>query len=92
MTVEVDKGAGAAAVFATQVIIGSILFSMVLAAAFGLSKLVDWMQQSGAPDWMITGSHWAEYGLFSLDLFLFALFLLSEALKFVLSLWNEWRH
>ena len=91
MAVEVDKEAGAAAVFAAQVVIGTFLFAMVLLGAFGLSKLVTWMQLSGAPEWMIIGAHWAEFAVVGLDLFLFALFLTSEALKFMLGLWNDWR-
>ena len=91
MTVEVNEDAGPAVIFATQVIIGTILFSVVLALAFGLSKLVAWMQSYGAPEWMIWGAHLAEKMVFGLDLFLFSLFLLSEALKFVLGLLREWR-
>ena len=91
MTVEVNQGARPAAVFAIQVIIGTILFSLVLLVAFGLSKLVSWMQSSGAPEWMIWGAHGAERIVFGLDLFLYSLFLLSESLKFVIGLWKEWR-
>lgn len=91
MTVEIDEDIGPAATFAAQVIVGTILFSVVLLVAFGLAKLVEWMQASGAPEWMIRGAHLAEQVVFGLDLFLFCLFLLSEALKFVIGLWKEWR-
>ncbi len=91
MKLEVDQEAGAAAVFAFQVVVGTVLFAMVLVVAFGLSKLVMWMDQAGAPDWMIQGAHWAEFAVFALDLCLFFLFLISEALKFAKGLWNEWR-
>jgi hypothetical protein len=49
------------------------------------------MQLSGAPQWMVDGSGWAEKAVFWIDLFCFALFLLSEALKFVIALVREWK-
>jgi hypothetical protein len=91
VTVEVEEEAVPAAVFAVQVLVGTLLFSLVLLGAFGLSKLVSWMQSSGAPEWMIWGAHGAERLVFGLDLFLYGLFLLSEALKFAVGLWKEWR-
>ena len=90
MTVEVRDEAVPAAVFATQVIIGTILFSLVMLGAFGLSLLIKWMEGFGAPGWMIWGAHVAEKVIFGLDFFLFGLFLLSEALKFMVGLWKEW--
>ena len=91
MAVEIDEEIGPAATFAFQVIVGTLLFSIVLVVAFALAKMVDWMHAAGAPDWMVWGAHVAEQIVFGLDLFLFCLFLLSEALKFVIGLWNEWR-
>ena len=91
MAVEAKDEAGLAAVFATQVVVGTFLFAVVMLTAFGLSKLVSLMEQTGAPKWMITGAHGAEIVVFGLDLFLFGLFLLSEALKFVIGLVREWR-
>jgi hypothetical protein len=49
------------------------------------------MALHGAPNWMITPAQWAEWLLFWADLFCFGLFLLSEVLKFVISLVKEWR-
>lgn len=91
MAVEVDEDSGSAAVFAAQVVIGTILFAIVLGVAFALSWLVTRMQTAGAPEWMIKGAHWAEFAVFGLDLFLFGLFLISEALKFVRALLRDWR-
>lgn len=91
MTVEVNENAGPAVIFASQLIVGTFLYAMVLMVAFGLSKLVTWMQASGAPEWMIWGAHLMEQLVFGLDHFLFGLFLLSEGLKFVVGLWKEWR-
>lgn len=91
MAVEIPRETGPAARFSMQVVIGTFMFSLVLVAAFGLAKLVSWMESSGAPTWMITGAEWAEFVLFGVDLFLFGLFLLSEVLKFVVGLWKEWR-
>lgn len=91
MTVEIPGETTPASNFAVQVIVGTFLFSLVLLAAFGLAMLVNWMARSGAPNWMIAGSHWVEWIIFWGDVFLFGLFLLSEALKFILGLWKEWR-
>jgi hypothetical protein len=91
VTVEVSEETGPAAVFATQVIVGTFIFSLVMLAAYGLSVLVGWMAAHGAPEWMITPAHWAEWLLFWADLFCFGLFLLSEMLKFVLGLVKEWK-
>jgi hypothetical protein len=91
VAVEEAEPPGAAINFAVQVIVGTLLFSIALGVAFGLSKLVSWMELSGAPGWMIWGAHLAEKTVFGLDLFLFSLFLLSEALKFMIGLWKEWR-
>jgi hypothetical protein len=54
VTVEVPEETAPAAAFAAQVIIGTIIFSLVMVAAFGLSWLVGWMAAHGAPDWMVT--------------------------------------
>lgn len=91
MSVELPEETTSAANFAIQVVVGTFLFSLVLLAAFGLAKLVEWMESAGAPTWMIGGAHWVEWTLFWGDAFLFGLFLLSEALKFVVGLWKEWR-
>lgn len=91
MAVELREETGTAAVFVAQVIVGTFIFSLVLAAAFGLSQLVAWMDRSGAPSWMINGAHWVEWSIFWLDIFCFGLFLTSEVLKFVVGLVKEWR-
>lgn len=91
MAVEVSRETRPAVVFVVQVLVGTALYSLIMLAAFGLAKLVGWMEQGGAPSWMIHGAHWAEWALFWLDLFCFGLFLLSEALKFVRGLLAEWR-
>jgi hypothetical protein len=91
MAVEVDEDSGSAAKFAAQVVVGTFLFAVVFGAAFGLSWLAGQMQAAGAPEWMIKGAHWAEKAVFGLDLFLFGLFLISEALKFVRALLRDWR-
>jgi hypothetical protein len=90
VTVEVSQETVPAAVFATQVIVGTFIFSLVMAAAYGLSLLVGWMGAHGAPDWMMKPASWAEWLLFWADLFCFGLFLLSEVLKFVVGLIKEW--
>jgi hypothetical protein len=91
VTVEIPEESTPASNFAVQVIVGTFLFSLVLLAAFGLAKLVELMEHWGAPAWMIAGSHWVEWVLFWGDVFLFGLFLLSEAFKFLTGLLKEWR-
>lgn len=91
MTLRIPRESGTALNFAIQVIVGTVLFSLVLAAAFGLATLVEWMERAGAPQWMITGSHWVEWLLFWADVSLFGLFLISEALKFVVGLTRDWK-
>lgn len=91
VTVEVSQENVPAVVFATQVIVGTIIFSLVMVAAFGLSRLVALMGAHGAPDWMMKPASWAEWLLFWADLFCFGLFLVSEVLKFVVGLVKEWR-
>jgi hypothetical protein len=91
LTVEVREETGPAVVFVTQVLVGTLLFSIVLLVAFGLARGVDWMGEHGAPPWMMSAAQWAEWSLFWVDLFCFALFLLSEVLKFMVGLVKEWR-
>jgi len=43
VTVEVPEETIPAIVFVTQVVIGTLIFSVVMLAAFGLSRLVGWM-------------------------------------------------
>ena len=75
MAVDIPEETGPAAVFASQVLIGTFLFALALLAAFGLDRLVAWMAITGAPPWMVDGAHIFEKLLFGLDFFLFALFL-----------------
>jgi len=91
MALTIPKESGPAARFATQVVVGTILFAIVLLAAFGLAMLLKWMESLGAPEWMITGAHWVEWAVFWVDVFLFSLFLLSEAIRFVIGLVQEWK-
>jgi hypothetical protein len=91
VALEISEEAEPAAIFATQIIVGTILFALALLAAFGLDRLVAWIASAGAPTWMVFVAHLFEKLLFYLDLVLFGLFLVSEASKFVIGLGADWR-
>lgn len=79
--------------FATQVVVGAFLFMVVMLVAVALAGMVKWMESLGfVPLWLINGAHWMEWGVFWVDAFCFALFLLSEAIKLMRGLWGEWRN
>lgn len=74
-----------------QVVIGAFLFSTVLVAVAAIGGLVRLIEYLGfSPHWFIETAEWGEKILFWLDLFVFVLFLLSETLKFIRSLYLEW--
>ena len=76
--------------FAIHVVVGAFGFVVVLIVAVAISafvKAIDGM----VPVWVQKGADFAEVALFGLDLFLFGLFVVSEAVKLVRGLWKEWR-
>jgi hypothetical protein len=76
--------------FTVQVLLGAIGFLVIFGAAVAISvfvKACDGM----VPHWVQAGAEFAEKALFAVDLFCFCLFILSEALKLLKGLWNEWR-
>lgn len=90
MAVEVSKEVRPAVDFAIQVVVGAFMFTIVALVAVGIAgliKLIEWL--GFAPPWLIEGLHWAEWGVFWLDLFCFGLFLMSEAIKLIIGMWKE---
>ena len=76
--------------FAVHVVVGAFGFLVILSVAVAISafvKAIDGM----VPAWVQHSADFAEIALFALDLFLFALFVVSEAVKLVRGLWKEWR-
>ena len=64
---------------------------MVIFAAAVLISMVVMLAEAFTPAWLHAAADYGEKGLFAVDLFCFALFILSETLKMIRGLWNEWR-
>lgn len=78
--------------FTVQVVVGAFLFTVILLVAVALAALVKGIEKLDvAPEWLLDGAHWVEWGLFWFDVFSFSLFLIAEILKLGRALWNEWR-
>ncbi len=78
--------------FGVQVVLGAVGFIVVFLAAVGIAAVVKTAEGTGfVPRWVVIGAEYGEMVLFAVDLFCFALFLLSEVLKLIRGLWNEWR-
>lgn len=72
--------------FAIHVVVGAAGFIVVLLAAvaiFAVVKLIDGF----VPEWVRIAADKAELALFALDLFLFSLFVIKEALVLIRGLW-----
>jgi|GEM_PF-2143606 uncharacterized protein involved in cysteine biosynthesis len=78
--------------FSVQVIVGAILFVLIALVAVALAGLVKWIETwNVAPEWLLGGLHWVEWGIFWVDVFSFGLFLAAEVAKLIKALWNGWR-
>ncbi len=78
--------------FVGHVVVGAIGFAVIMAVAVVLGFLVKAFEALGfAPPWSIAVAEWFEIGLFALDLALFSLFLLVEAIKLTRKLLREIR-
>ncbi len=76
--------------FGIHVVVGGVGFLLVIGVAVAISvvvKAIDGM----VPTWVQTGADIAEKALFGIDLVLFGLFVLSEALKLIRGIRDEWR-
>jgi hypothetical protein len=76
--------------FAIHVVVGACGFIVILGITAAISAFVKLIDGT-VPPWVAMGAEWAELGLFGLDLALFGLFVVSEALKLIRGLLNEWR-
>jgi len=90
MAIKLPEAAKPLADFVVQVVIGAIVFILVLLVAVIVAGAIRGIAMLPfAPEWLVTAAEWAEQMLFGLDLFTFALFLLTEAFKLGRGLWKE---
>lgn len=76
--------------FVIHVVVGTFLFSVVLVAAPAIALVVHLIGAFGfKPEWFVSAAEGGEKTIFYLDLFLFGLFLLSETIRFIRSIWRE---
>jgi hypothetical protein len=75
--------------FAIHVVVGSIVFIIVFLATVAISVVVKTFDGM-IPLWVAKTSEYAEMGLFGIDMSLFALFIISEAIRLVRGLVLEW--
>jgi hypothetical protein len=87
MTIKLPKAAKPMIDFAIHVAIGTGGFLVVLLAAVTISG-VERLAVGLVPEWVRIGADKAEVALFALDLFLFALFVIKEAVTLIRSLWT----
>lgn len=69
--------------FTVHVVLGAFAFLVVFMVSIGVGWWVDWAAARGAHAWVIKYARFAESGIFLLDLFGLALFLLKEFIKLV---------
>ena len=78
--------------FATQVVLGAFGFAVVFLVAIGLAAMVHYFEGvTRIPIWMSGGAKYVEMGLWAADLFGFALFVISEVVKFAIRLWRDFK-
>ena len=91
MAIKLSKSMKPVYDFVFQVLLGAALFTIILFVAVGLAFLVQTIEALKiAPEWLIDGLHWIEFGLFWVDAVCFGLFLVAEALMFARALWSRW--
>jgi hypothetical protein len=77
--------------FAAQIVFGSMDFAVVFVAALLLSLLIRWGSRvKSAPGWLDTSAGLVEMAVWGADIFVFALFILSEVIKSMRTFWREW--
>lgn len=73
-----------------QFIAGALAFMVVVLLAAGIYSLIHLLEKHGlAPVWLVTGAGWVEVGIFIFDCVMFALFLLTELIKFGITLFED---
>lgn len=89
---EIPAGLKPISDFVVQVVVGALGFAVIMCVAVALGFLVKAIEYLGFhPYWFTATAEWFEIGLFGLDLLLFSLFLLVEAIKLVRGLIGEVR-
>jgi hypothetical protein len=89
MGLEIPRSVKPMVDFTIHVVVGALAFLVVLAVAVTISVCVK-AADGLVPPFITNGGEMAEKALFGVDLVLFGLFVLSEVLKMVRGLWNEW--
>ncbi|TPW03485.1 MAG: hypothetical protein FD125_1578 [bacterium] len=86
---KVPSETGRAIRLAIQVVIATLMATIISLCAFGLALLVDLLKAHKAPEWMITGTLGLEIFLWAADVVCFTLFVANEVIGFCVSLWRE---
>ena len=89
MAFKVPAETGSAIRLAIQVLIATLMATIISLCAFGLALLVDVLKAYHAPEWMITGTLGLEIFLWAADVVYFTLFVANEVIGFCVSLWRE---
>jgi hypothetical protein len=74
--------------FFIHVVVGTLLFALIGTPAIGLNYLVSWLEKLGVDKFILWGLMGCEYLLFSVDLVLFAVFIVRQAWRGLLKLWQ----
>lgn len=83
MKLAVSSSVAVVAGFATQVVVGTLAFLIVLGAAVVVSAAVRALEEHHlGPPWLATSAGYVEMAIWGADLFVFALFMVVEAFKF----------
>lgn len=89
MVLKVPTEAASAIRLSIQVVVATIMATIISLCAFGLALLVSVMKAHHAPDWMVTGTLALEIFLWAADVVCFTLFVTNEVIGFCVSLWRE---
>ncbi|HYC99288.1 hypothetical protein [Brevundimonas sp.] len=93
MEIKVPAEAAMAIRLGVQVVVATIMASVISLCALGLALLVKFMQAHDAPEWMVLGTLALEIFRWAADVVCFILFVANEVISFCVGLWRErsWR-
>ena len=74
---------------AIQVVVATLMATMISLCALLLAWLVDVMKAYHVSDWMVTGTLALEIFLWAADVVCFTLFVANEVIGFCVSLWRD---
>jgi hypothetical protein len=89
MKLRIPSGSKPLVDLAIQLGVGALAFVCIGVVALALALFVRWLGLMGAPEWLVTSTHYLEIGVYGLDVFCFGLFLVNEAIKFARKL--DWK-